>query len=205
MSKGRVKYLPIPALFIDAILLFNAFLTAAYFVFDGKFPDALFYYQIFFGWLLLWIVIVINLKLYDLPRILYIDKIVAKNMKAIIIFALVSAALIYLITDHMFSKLFFGLVITLFSIMQIFWHSMLVVLFKAYRRNGHNFKTIAIVGFNDQVDKYINEVLLVPEYGYVISGVFGTTELPEKLLEFYKGTEEELLLFLERYLIIPQN
>ena len=198
MPKGKVKYLPIPALFIDAILLFNAFLTAGYLVFDGKFPDALFYYQIFFGWLLLWIVIVINLKLYDLPRILYIDKIVAKNIKAIITFALVSAALIYLITDHMFSKLFFALVIVLFSIMQIFWHSMLVVLFKAYRRNGHNFKTIAIVGFNESVAHLVNEVFLNPDHGYRIQGIFSKTKPTSTLKAFYKGTTEDLINFLEQ-------
>ncbi len=197
MPKGKEKYLPILAISIDILLLFNAFLTANYLVFQGKFPNPLFYYQLFFGWVFVWIIVALNLKLYDLPRILYLDKIILRNIYAVTIFVLVSSTIVFFITNYKFSRLFFGLSITFFSIMLIIWNFMLVLLFKAYRKRGNNFRTIAIVGFNDQVEKYINEVLIIPENGYVISGVFGTNKPPEKWSEFYKGTDEELLLFLE--------
>lgn len=197
MPKGKSKYFPILAIIIDIVLLFNAFMTANYIVFHGKFPDPLFYYQLFIGWVLIWVVVCVNLKLYDLPRILYLDKIILKNIYAVTIFVLVSSMLIFFITNYKFSRLFFVLAITLFSIMLIFWNLMLVLLFKVYRRRGNNFRTIAIVGFNDQVEKFINEVLLIPENGYVISGIFGTNKPPKKWSEFYKGSEEELVLFLE--------
>ncbi len=160
-------------------------------------PQPLFYYQLFIGWVLIWIVVAVHLKLYDLPRVFYLDKIILKNIYAITIFVFVSSTLIFFITTYKFSRLFFGLAITLFSIMLFLWNLMLVLLFKVYRKRGNNFRTIAVVGFNDQVAKYIDGVLLIPENGYVISGIFGTNKPPEKWREFYKGTEEALVLFLE--------
>lgn len=197
MPKGKSKYFPLLSILINIILLFNAFMTANYMVFQGKFPQPLFYYQLFIGWVLIWIVVAINMKLYDMPRVLYLDKIILKSIYAVTIFVLVSALLLFFITNYKFSRLFFALAITLFSIMLIFWNLMLVILFKVYRRRGHNYRTIAVVGFNDQVEKFMNEVLLIPEYGYIISGIFGTNRPPEKLSAFYKGTEEGLILFLE--------
>jgi len=147
MPKGKAKYLPIPAIFIDVLLLFNAFLTADYIVFNGTFPDPVFYYWLFFGWVVLWISIALFYKLFDLPRILYLEKIVAKTVFTVAIFGMISASLIYFITDYKFSKHFFITAILLFGTMLVFWHMMLAVMFKAYRKSGNNYKNVAVVGF----------------------------------------------------------
>ena len=197
MGKGNSKYFPILALIIDIILLFNAFLTADYFVFDGKFPHPVFYYQLFAGWVILWVIIALSIKLYDLPRIFYIDRIVLKNLYAITAFFVISSSVIYFVTDYKFSRLFFVLAISLFSVMLIIWHSMLTVLFKAYRRNGNNFRIVAILGFNKQMEQIMNNVMLNPENGYKISGVFSDEQLPKDLNVYYRGKENELLNFLK--------
>ncbi|WKK66471.1 undecaprenyl-phosphate glucose phosphotransferase [Lutimonas zeaxanthinifaciens] len=193
MPKGKAKYLPIPAIFIDVILLLNAFLTADYLVFGGTFPDPVFYYWLFLGWVALWISIALFYKLFDLPRILYLDKIVSKTMFTVAIFAMVSASLIYLITDYKFSKPFFVTAILLFGTMLVIWHTMLAVMFKAYRKSGRNFRNVAIVGFKQPAEKLINEVLLVPENGFRISGIYTNETLPTGMDQFYKGTEEGLI------------
>lgn len=196
MPKGKSKYLPIPAIIIDMVLLFNAFLTAGFIVFDGKFPDPIFYYKLLLGWSIIWIVIVLNLKLYDLPRIFYIDKIILKNVEAVVIFIFISSSFIYFLSNYAFSRKFFLLAMGLFLGMLILWHAMMVVLFKAYRKKGNNFKNIVIIGCNEPVEQLIDEVFLLPENGYKIKGIFGSTKPTEHLSKFYKGKEDELLNYL---------
>lgn len=199
MPKGKEKYLPIPALLIDAILLFNAFLTADYFIFKGHFPDPIFYYALFIGWFVLWVIIALFYKIYDLPRVFFIDQQIKKNMNALVMFTLISAALLYFITDYKFSKSFFILAIVIFAFMLMAWHTMLIILFKAYRLKGNNFRTAIVVGLKSPIEKLINDVLLVPEHGYKLKGVFGDFEeiSNNNLHSLIKGKEDELLPFLE--------
>ena len=197
MPKGRVKYLPIPALIIDTILLFNSFFTAGFIVFNGEFPDPVFYYKLLIGGILLWVLIAINFKLYDLPRIFYLDKIVSKNIYAVAVFAVISCTIIFFITDYKFSRVFFVIAFSTFTIMLSFWHTMLVILFKVYRAKGYNFRTVIVVGFNNQLEQLINEVLLIPENGYRIHGFFGSNKPTNQLQKFYKGKPAELLDFLK--------
>ncbi len=192
MAGHRSKYFPLIAICIDVILLFNAFLTAALIVFRGSFPHPVFYWKLFSVWVLLWIVVAIQLKLFDLPRIFYTDRTVLKNIQALLVFTVLSAALIYFVADYQFSKLYFVLAISLFGVMLLTWHLMLTVLFKAYRKKGNNYRNIVLVGFNEQVEYLTREVLLQPENGYRIAGIFGGA-CPEDLRPYHKGTEAAVL------------
>ena len=198
MPNGRAKYLPIPALFIDGILLLNSFLTAAYIVFQGKFPDALLYYAILLGSYVVWIVIALNFKLYDLPRVFYIDKLMLKGIKALFLFVIIMAAISYLALGFKFSRSFFIITMSLYSAMFFLWHFMLTILFKVYRKAGNNFKTLAIVGFRKPIDHLSSTVFLQPENGYKIVAAFGSEIVPTDLNEYYKGTEYEVIDFLEK-------
>lgn len=197
MPKGRAKYLPIPAFLIDTILLFNAYFTASYLVFDGVFSDTKLYLSLFLGWLVLWGILSIQLKLYDLPRIIYLDKIVKKTIYAIMLFTLISASFLFMIKGYQFSRLFFFISIVLFGIMVICWHAMLVIVFKAYRKRGHNFRSVVVLGFNTKIEQLIQQVLLVPENGYQLHGVFSDKTLPVSFQGFYKGMEEDTIPYLE--------
>ena len=199
MPKVRAKYLPIPALIIDGILLLNSFLTAAYIVFQGKFPDALLYYAILLGMYVVWIVIALNYKLYDLPRIIYFDKIMLKGIKALFLYVIVMAAIAYIALGFKFSKSFFIITMSLYGVMFLAWHFMLVVLFKMYRRAGNNYKTIAIVGFRQPVDHLISKVFLRAEHGYKIVAAFGSETVPAPLKKYYKGTEDGLIPYLKEH------
>ena len=197
MPKGNIKYLPIPALLIDGILLLNAFLTAAYIVFQGKFPDPLLYYGIFVVWYIVWVFITVHFKLFDIPRIMFIDQIVSRNVRALSLFIVLCAAMLYLFIDVKLSKTFFAITLVLFSVMFVAWHVMLMILFKAYRKAGNNFKTIAIVGFKEPLEHLISHAFSKTENGYKIVAAFGSENVPDNLKSFYKGTEYELTNFLD--------
>ncbi|MBI9041331.1 undecaprenyl-phosphate glucose phosphotransferase [Lutibacter sp.] len=199
MPKGRAKYLPIPTLFIDGILLLNAFLTATYVQFGGQLPDPVLFYGVFGLWYVLWIIISINYKLFDVPRFLYIDQIVSKNVKALGLFILVCAAVLYVIKAAHFSRVFFAMTMVLFSIMFVAWHVMFMILFKAYRRAGNNFKTIAIVGFKAPLEHLITHAFSKTENGYKIVAAFGSGPVPAGLQAFYKGTEDALTHYLDMH------
>ena len=198
MPKGRAKYLPIPALLIDGILLLNAFLTATYVQFNGQFPNPLLFYGVFVVWYILWVLISINFKLFDIPRLLHIHKIVNKNIKALALFVIMCAAVLYVFKVSGFSRMFFAVTMVLFAIMFIAWHIMLVILFREYRKAGNNYKTIAIVGFKEPLDHLISNAFSKTENGYKIVAAFGSGKVPNSLQEFYKGTEFELTNFLDK-------
>ncbi len=181
------------------MLLFNAFFTAAYVVFDGVFPDNKLYTSLFFESLVFWGFLSVYLKMYDIPRIIYLDKIVAKALKAITFFALLGAAFLFVTKGHSVSRLFFFMYILLFSVMHICWHTMLVLVFKSYRRKGNNFRTVAILGFNTKVEQLIHKILLVPENGYKIESIFSNEAPSKSLALFHKGNEDELIPFLETH------
>jgi len=82
--------------------------------------------------------------------------------------------------------------------MLILWHIMLVVVFKAYRRNGNNFKQVVIAGLHKPIEQIVNNVMLNPENGYRIIGIFGAERLQENLRQFDKGSEDGLLKFLNQ-------
>ncbi|WP_111709965.1 undecaprenyl-phosphate glucose phosphotransferase [Lutibacter citreus] len=197
MPKGRIKYLPIPAFLINALLLCNAFLTAGYIVFNGVNPLRKIYVFPYIGALVLWGIITVKLKMYDFPRIIHMDKIVSKTVYGIAVFAMISAAFLYVGIDYKFSREFFLITIVSFGIMLICWHMMLVVVFKAYRKKGYNVRNVIILGYNIKIEQLIKDVLLEPENGYKLQYIFSDTEIPKSLQPYFKGTEAELIPYLE--------
>ena len=198
MPNGRSKYLQIPALIIDSILLLNGFLTANYILFDGKLPNPLFYFGMFCCWYVVWVLISINFKLFDMPRIIYIDQLMSKNIKALALFIVVVISITYVVSDSLFPKLFLVITLGLFSVMFIAWHIMLEIIFKAYRKAGYNFKTIAIVGFKEPLSHLISNAFSKSENGYKIIAAFGSEKVPLALKKYYKGGENELIPFLKK-------
>ena len=176
-------------------MLFNAFYTAAYVVFDGDAPNKQLYVLLFLGSVALWGILSIYFKMYDMPRIIYLDKIVAKDFKAITLFVLFGAALLFILKGYAISRVFYFTYTLLFAIAHICWHTMLSIMLKSYRRTGKNFRTAAILGFNAKVEQLIHKVLLPPENGYRINSIF-SDELPSRdLLNYHKGTEDALISY----------
>ena len=79
-AQGKSKYVPILSSIVDVILLVLAFVVAKHYVFEGVHPNALFYRLLGVGSVLLWVIIAVRMNLYELPRILFIHKILSKNV-----------------------------------------------------------------------------------------------------------------------------
>ncbi|QVY66619.1 undecaprenyl-phosphate glucose phosphotransferase [Polaribacter sp. Q13] len=198
MPKGRIKYLPIPAFFIDGLLFFVSFFTANYIVFDGVFPEIILYRSIFLFGLLLWLGITFRLKMYDIPRIIYTDKVVSKSLHGLTLFTLIGATFLYLLIEYKFSRDFFIITILLFGVMHAIFQILLMYVFKRYRKRGHNIRKVIVLGFDSKIEKLIKSVLMVPENGYELHSIFSDNEVPESLQTFYKGKESELIPYLDK-------
>ena len=197
MRKGRTKYLPIPAFLIDALLLFNSYFTAAYFVFDGVFPNKTLYISVFVGLLLLWLLLSLYHKLYDLPQIIYLDRVLSKTIYVVTVFIVCSAALLFIVKGSAFSRLFFLVATLMFGFMLVCWHAMLMSLFKGYRAAGKSFKNVAVLGFDAKMEQLINNVLLKAENGYKLHSIFADAQLPTRFQPYHKGGAEDLIEVLQ--------
>ncbi|NLP58833.1 undecaprenyl-phosphate glucose phosphotransferase [Lutibacter sp. B1] len=197
MPKGKTKFIPLIDFTVDILLLFLSFFIASCIRFGGIIPDNLFYYSLFLGWVILWIIIVLKFNLYEIPRIIYIHKVVSKNLKALLTFAFLSAALIYLITDYKFSRVFFVIAIVDFTVLVLLWRVFMVKFFKNYRHRGYNFRKIVLVGYNENMEKLFDKVFLNPDFGYQIEGFFTDVKLENHLKEYYKGTLDEVIGYCE--------
>ncbi|UMB54368.1 undecaprenyl-phosphate glucose phosphotransferase [Lutibacter sp. A64] len=197
MPKGKMKYLPIPAFLMDVLLLFNAYFTAAYLIFDGAFPNKELYVLLFFGSVAVWGFLTIYLKMYDMPRVIYLDKLVAKDFKALVLFVVLGAAFLFVIKGYGISRVFYFSYMALFAVAHICWHTMLSIMLKSYRRGGKNYRTVAILGFNAKVEQLIQKVLLPPENGYKIKSIFSDEAPSKEFLAYHKGNDEALFSYLE--------
>ena len=114
MLQGKSKFVPLLSSFVDIILLVLAFVVARIYVFEGYPPDRTLYIILGVGCLLLWIIIAVKMELYELPRILHIDKILSRNLLAIMVFTFLSGGLVFFLTDYKYSRFFFGSTIIVF-------------------------------------------------------------------------------------------
>jgi len=197
MVEGKSKYVPLLSSFIDALLMVFSFILAKHYVFKGIAPEGGFYRITGIGCLLLWIIIAVKLELYELPRILFIDKILSKNVFAIVVYTFLSGGLIFFITDYKFSRFFFGITIVVFMICILFWRILSIYLLKRYRRNGFNYRKIVLIGYNENLENLIEKVYLNPNYGFKIAGLFTDEVGNETINKYYKGSLSQVFDFLE--------
>ena len=99
MKKGSSRFVPLVFSSIDILLLLVSFLFAKYQVFDGRVPYPLFYNSLLFGAILLWLGLSLKFNLYEIPRIFFMHKIVAKNAYVLFVFAIMSGGLIFFSTN----------------------------------------------------------------------------------------------------------
>jgi len=196
MPKRKSKYAPVLASFVDVLLLIIAFLLAKQYVFEGVVPEKSFYSMAGFGCVSLWVVIALKMDLYVLPRIVFIHKILSRNVLAIAIYTFLSGGLIFFITDYKYSRFFFLTTIFTFLGFLILWRIVSISLIKRYRRRGYNYRTILLIGYNDNLQNLIDKVYLNPNYGFKVAGVFSNKE-PNKLSSnYYLGVLNEVFEYL---------
>lgn len=198
MMQGKSKFVPLLSSMVDIILLILAFVVARIYVFEGYPPDRILYIILGLGCLLLWIIIAVKMELYELPRILHIDKILSRNLLAIMVFTFLSGGLVFFLTDYKYSRFFFGSTIVVFTLFLLMWRILSITFLKRYRRSGFNYRKILIIGLNENVENLIEKVYLNPNYGFVISGLFTDKKRINSVKEYYKGNLSQVFEFIEQ-------
>lgn len=197
MIKGNSKFIPLIFSTIDILLLVSSFLFANYYLFDCVLPNKLFYLGLISGWSVLWFSMCLKMENYTIPRIVYIHKILSKNIYTLILFSLFSGGLIFLSTDFKFSRLFFGLTILVFSLLLVFWRIIAIAYIKKYRKKGGNYRRMVVVGMNSKVEELIKTMYTNPNYGYKIQALFTDASIQGFLKRFDVKKIEETFSFLE--------
>ncbi len=178
-------------LFTDIILLFLSFIIIKNFLPKEQVLDS----TSIISLVLLWIAISLKYNLLDIPRVIYIDKIISKNLHAILVFTLLSTTVIYFIFKLNFQRTYFVFTILLFAMFLIIWRLLLLKYVKKYRELGYNFKTIVFVGYNINIQMVIDKIEFNPDYGYKIRGLFTDADLLDTQYTYYKGKLKDVKFF----------
>jgi putative colanic acid biosynthesis UDP-glucose lipid carrier transferase len=183
---------------VDAFLLVTSFFIAKEWVFEQSIPDIGFYNVLVAGCILLWAIICFKRNLYELPRIIFIHKIISENLYVLFVFTLLSGGLIFFTTDYKFSRLFFGVFVLVFAISILLWRIVFIYFLKKHRRRGLDGSKIVLVGVNQNIVNLVDRVYLNPNYGFQIIGLFTEALLTKELEQYKKGGLAETISFLER-------
>ena len=196
MRFSKTKLLILLFSLVDILFLVISFILANFLVFKGEVPNLIYYNSLIIGWCILWVLICLKFDLYELPRILFVHKILSANLYAIITFVFLSAGLIFFIFDYKFSRSFFSCTILFFSIFILFWRFIAFTFLKFYRRKGHNLSKIILVGMNKNIHSLLNKVYLNSNYGFKIEGLFTDAKINDDLSPYFKGKLSEIFKFL---------
>lgn len=198
MLRQKTKKVFLFSWLMDVFLLGASFLIAKERVFEELMPDILFYNSLIAGCVFLWTVISFKLNLYEPPRIVYVHKIISRNLYALFVFTLLSGGLVFFITDYKFSRFFFSVFVLIFTLSILAWRMGFVFLLKKYRRRGFNYSKIVLVGVNQNVVNLVDRVYLNPNFGFQIKALFTDALLTKELEQYKKGGLSETISFLEK-------
>ena len=198
MKKGSSKFVPLIFSSIDTLLLIFSFVIAKFWVFQGATPDTLFYNFLILGSVFLWISLSLKFDLYEIPRVYFMQKIVAKNAYVLFVFTLMAAGVIFFSTTYKFSRSYLIVSVFLFSIFLIIWRLVAFYRLRHYRRKGYNANRIVLVGLNRNMSKMIDCIYLNPKYGFQIIGLFTDARVKKRLQPLYKGALAEIHTFLDK-------
>ena len=200
MSQSESRLIPVVAFSVDLILLSLAFLISSYIKFGAFVPEDPFYYTLFLFWEGIWVLLVLKFNLYEVPRILYIDKLLSKNTKALIVLVFLSATVVFFSTNYKFSRVFFITTLLLFSVFILVWRALFLFFFKKHRaKNKDKFTDLVLIGYNAHIKKIIKNVYLDSKYAYKIKAIFTNAPLSGKLKKLKKGDLQDAIRFIEKH------
>lgn len=198
MPQSKSKVVLTISFSVDLLLLSLAFFISNYIKFGVFIPKDPFYYNLFLIWEVIWVLLVLKFDLYEIPRILYIDKMLSRTSQALIVFIFLSAAVVFFSTDYKFSRIFFITTLILFSVFVLIWRALFLFFFKKYRaKNKYKFAELVFIGFNTNIKRFIKTVYLDPKYSYEIKAIFTEATLKGKLAKLKKGELKDAIQFLE--------
>ena len=182
--------------FIGDILCINiAFILMYYLKFDSfDFSDKYRFLIIIFN--ANWILVALMLKLYELNRIMRLDKVLFNLFKAFGFNILVITAVLFSLKQSEFSREhLYATYLMLFGLI-MFWRYLSIKLIKLYRKSGYNYSRVVIVGGGEvaqQLNDYFNSDDVL---GVRLLGVFTDSDLSFGIKDSVKtGTLDSLEQF----------
>ena len=182
--------------FIGDILFINiAFILMYYLKFDSiDFSDKYRFLLIIFN--ANWILVALMLKLYELKRIIRLDKVLFNLFKAFGFNVLIITAVLFSLKQSEFSREhLYATYLMLFALI-MFWRYLSIKLIKLYRKSGYNYSRVVIVGGGEvaqQLNDYFNSDDVL---GVRLLGVFSDSDFSFEIKDSVKtGTLDSLEQF----------
>jgi len=182
--------------FIGDILCINiAFILMYYLKFDSiDFSDKYRFLLIIFN--ANWILVALMLKLYELNRIMRLDKVLFNLFKAFGFNVLIITAVLFSLKQSEFSREhLYATYLMLFALI-MFWRYLSIKLIKLYRKSGYNYRRVVIVGGGEvaqQLNDYFNSDDVL---GVRLLGVFSDSDFSFEIKDSVKtGTLDSLEQF----------
>ena len=182
--------------FIGDILFINiAFILMYYLKFDSiDFSDKYRFLLIIFN--ANWMLVALMLKLYELNRIMRLDKVLFNLFKAFGFNILIITAVLFSLKQSEFSREhLYATYLMLFALI-MFWRYLSIKLIKLYRKSGYNYSRVVIVGGGEvaqQLNDYFNSDDVL---GVRLLGVFSDSDFSFEIKDSVKtGTLDSLEQF----------
>ena len=182
--------------FIGDILFINiAFILMYYLKFDSiDFSDKYRFLLIIFN--ANWILVAFMLKLYELNRIMRLDKVLFNLFKAFGFNVLIITAVLFSLKQSEFSREhLYATYLMLFALI-LCWRYLSIKLIKLYRKSGYNYSRVVIVGGGEvaqQLNYYFNSDDVL---GVRLLGVFSDSDFSFEIKDSVKtGTLDSLEQF----------
>jgi putative colanic acid biosynthesis UDP-glucose lipid carrier transferase len=143
-----------------------------------------------------WILVALMLKLYELNRIMRLDKVLFNLFKAFGFNILVITAVLFSLKQSQFSREhLYATYLILFGLI-MFWRYLSIKLIRLYRKSGYNYRRVVIVGGGEvaqQLNDYFNSDDVL---GVRLLGVFTDSDLSFGIKDSVKtGTLDSLEQF----------
>ena len=172
--------------FIGDILCINiAFILMYYLKFESiDFSDKYRFLLIIFN--ANWILVALMLKLYELNRIMRLDKVLFNLFKAFGFNVLIITAVLFSLKQSQLSREHcYATYLMLFGLI-MFWRYLSIKLIKLYRKSGYNYRRVVIVGGGDvakQLNDYFNSDDVL---GVRLLGVFSDSHVSFEIKDSVK-------------------
>lgn len=192
MTPQYSKYIRVVHFLGDIALLNISFVGAYLYKFRGI-DYALMHGQylsllLFFN--LAWIIAALSSRIYDLNRVMHFDQIVRIVFKGVFVHLMFVTAFVVLRKAHYYSREHFLLFYAGFGLLLFLWRLTMNMALKSYRKSGHNFRKVVIVGLGNASYELSHFFNTHPEWGYKFEGFFDNeTDHDRGML---KGSIDEL-------------
>lgn len=136
---------------------------------------------------LFWIISASFLNIYDLYRVINLEKIITNLIKAILLHALLIGILIVALKGHYYSRKFLLFFYWFYSVLIILFRLMFLLFIRRIQAEGFNTRNTIIVGAGQVGIDVMNLLINKDEYGYKILGFFDDRSLNDIYGHSYLG------------------